>query len=97
MIRLDRADNTQAGVFDQTLIGVAEDVAQNREHVADHREAVRRRIAATVGRRLEGSALNSCGEKVQVIEQRGEAALTDDRAGVLLRDLLECLRNRVSM
>ena len=58
---------------------------------AHHVDVLRRDVAAAVRRSLEGGALHGDGEEVEVVKQRGEPALADDRAGELFGDLLEGL------
>lgn len=78
-------------MFDESRVGVAKDCADDGKHVFDHVVIVDANIAATVGGGLKRRALDIGGEEIEVVEECCETAFTDDRAGILFRDLFERL------
>ena len=91
MVRVDGTDNTKAGKFHETLIGICQTIADNGPDTIDHREMFCRDVATTIGGCLEGCSLNCDGEEVEVIEQSGKATLSYNGTREFLRYFLQCL------
>ena len=88
---LDCADDAEGSMFNESRVGVAEDSANYGENVFDHVIVIDADITAAVGGGLKRCALDIGGEEIEVVKECRKATLTDDRAGILFRDLFECL------
>ncbi len=91
-IALDDTNDTFARRLDQTLIAVGEDVLDDGHHVANHAERFGCELATAVGCSRHGSTLDVDVEEIQVLQDGRQTSFLDNRAGVVLRDLLECLQ-----
>lgn len=91
-VRVDDADDGEATLLDDALIGEGENVIEDGDGFGDEAERVKGEGTTTVGGGGDGGALNVEGEEVEVGKEGGETAFANDRRRDLLRNLLERLR-----